>query len=493
MAGGPREGAERMHRPHARASAGWVLALGLLGGDARAAPPAPPGQAPQADVSSDEAEARAHFDRGMAHFDRQEYREALEEFRKSLALKKTRSAMGYVASCLKQLGQYDDALDSYEAMRREYPKLPARTEATVAADMAELGGLVGTLVVTGDAPAGASLLIDERLRGKLPLDRPLRVSAGTRVVRVEKEGFAPITLAVEVKAGRENAAELVARSRKGRLVVREKHNWALPVEVDGKEVGVTPWQGLVDLGEHKVRLHGFMGVEALAACEAPATAAEEGAQVASNVETAVVRLYEETPVMLAAEELDASLRVQSTPEGAAVRIDAREVGKTPWDGRLSLGEHVIEVRARGFVAARQAVQLERRKQRELSVVLEREPDREAELRAERNRQIGVGLAYGVGVVGLGTFAVAGGLALDKVNDLKVRCPNQRCPSTEAQTMEAATTLGTVSTVGLVVGALGAAGGTVVLLLTRPEGGERRAGPRVSAGVGLGGFEVKGRF
>ncbi|AUX46793.1 uncharacterized protein SOCE26_083020 [Sorangium cellulosum] len=473
--------------------AGWILALGLLDFGARAAPPAPPGKIPQAAVSSEEAEARAQFEEGVAHFDKQEYREAMEAFRRSLWLKKNRNTMGYIASCLKQLGQYDDALEQYEEMRREYPKLPAKIEAIVAADMAELSGLVGTLAVAGDAPAGASLFVDDRLRGKLPLDMPLRVSAGSRAVRVEKEGFAPLTTTVQVRAGKENVAELVATARKGRLVVNEKHNWVLHVELDGKEVGVTPWEGLVNVGEHKVRLHGFMGVEALAACEVPATAAKEGAKVASSVAATSVRLYEETRVVLGAEEQDALLRVESAPAGATVRIDLKEVGKAPWEGRLPLGEHVVEVSAGGFFSARRAVRLERRKQRELSVSLERQPDLLAEARAARNRKIGVGLAYGVGVAGLGVFAVAGGLALGKLNELDERCPNKQCPSTEAGNQRAAAALGTTATVGLVVGGLGAAAGTAVLLLTRPGDGEQRAGPSVSAGVGLGGFEVKGRF
>ncbi|WP_165374046.1 MULTISPECIES: PEGA domain-containing protein [Sorangium] len=360
---------------YSRSLAGWILALGLLASGARAAPPAASGKAPQTAVSGDEAEARAHFETGVAHFDKQEYREALEAFRRSLWLKKNRNSMGYIASCLKQLGQYDEALEQYEEMRREYPSLPAKMEAIVAADMAELSGLVGTLTVAGDAPAGASLFVDARLRGKLPLEKPLRVSAGRRAVRVEKEGFAPLTMSVQVTAGKENVAELVAKSRKGRLVVSEKHNWVLHVELDGQEVGVTPWQGLVDLGEHQVRLHGFMGVEALAACDAPAMAAKEGAKVASSVETARVSLYEETRVVLGAEEQDTSLRVESTPEGATVRVDSKVVGKAPWEGRLPLGEHEIEVSASGFYSAKQAVQLERRKQRQLSVSLERQLDR----------------------------------------------------------------------------------------------------------------------
>ncbi|WP_437303842.1 PEGA domain-containing protein [Sorangium sp. So ce388] len=482
-----------MRSIHSRSLVGWVLALGLIDFGARAAPPAPPGNAVQAGVSDDEAEARAQFRVGVAHFNKQEYREALEAFRRSLWLKKNRNTMGNVASCLKQIGQYDDALEQYEEMRREYPKLPAKIEAIVAADMAELSGLVGTLAVAGDAPAGALLFIDDRLRGKLPLENPLRVSVGSRAVRVEKEGFAPLTMTVGVKAGEESVAELVAMSRKGRLVVGEKHNWVLRVELDGEDVGVTPWQGLVDAGQHKVRLHGLMGVEALAACEAPGGAAEEGAKVASGVEVASVKPYEETRVVLGAEEQDASLRVDSTPEGATVRIDARVVGKAPWEGRLPLGGHVIEVSAGGFFSAKQTVQLERRKQRELSMSLERRPDLVAGARAARNRKIGVGLTYGVGVAGLGVFAVAGGLALDKIKELDARCPNRQCPSTEAGNQRAAAALGTAATVGLLIGALGAVAGTGVLLLTRPESSKRRPDPRVSAGVGLGSFEVKGAF
>ncbi|WP_437717694.1 PEGA domain-containing protein [Sorangium sp. So ce448] len=282
----------------------------------------------------------------------------------------------------------------------------------------------------------------------------------------------------------------MAKSRKGLLVLSEKHNWVLRVELDGKDVGVTPWQGLVDAGEHKVRLHGFMGVEALAACEATATAAKDGARVASSVTAASVRPYEETRLVLGAEERDASLRVESTPAGATVTIDARVVGKAPWEGRLPLGEHVIEVSAGGFVSETRTVRLERRKQRELSVSL---ADRLAEERAARNRKIGVGLGYGVGVAGLGVFAVAGGMALGKVNELEARSPNKQCTSREKRDQEAAASLGTAATIGLVVGGLGAVAGTAVLLLTRPESGERGADPSVSAGVGLGGFEVKGRF
>ncbi|WP_437758968.1 PEGA domain-containing protein [Sorangium sp. So ce1389] len=481
--------------------AAWAVALGLLGARAAAEPT---DTAAQVDVSGDEAAARAHFDKGVAHFDQQEYREALDEFRKSLGHKKTRNAMGYAASCLKQLGQYDDALEQYEAMRREYPKLPPRTEATVAADMAELAGLVGTLVLAGDTPAGASLFIDDRFRGRLPLDKLLRVSAGSRAIRVEKEGFAPITMIAEVKAGRENVAELVAKSRKGRLRVSERHNWPLAIEIDGKRTSaVTPWEGLLDPGEHTVRLHGYLDAEALLSCEVPGMkpgekreAARQGAKMDSGVEAVSVRLYDVAEVVLGAEDQDASLRVESAPGGARLWIDGKEAGQTPWEGRLPLGAHTIEVRAEGYIGARQDVKLERRKQREVTVALDRVPREPGFWTAEfwTARTVGATAAYGAGVLGLGVFAVSGSLALNTSADLKEACPGGICPRERAGQKERARALGVTALGGLIVGGAGAIAGTVVLLAVRPEGSEQRvraAGRAWKVGLGLDGLSVEG--
>lgn len=469
----------------------FMIVHGWLG--AREVVAAPRASTSKTDMTSDEIEARARFEQGRAHFDAQEYREAVEQFRKSVERKPTRSAMGYIASSLKQLGQYEDALSQYEEMRRTYPDLPPKTEQTVTADMAELAGLVGTLVVTGDAPPGASLFIDDRLRGKLPLQTPLRVSVGNRVIRVERDGFEPILQTVEVAGRKENEARLVAKTKKGRLVVNEKHNWALHVEVDGKDVGVTPYRGLIDIGEHKVRLHGFMGVEELAACETPAEVVGAGAKIESDIGMATVRLYDETNIVLDAEEKDASLKIESSPSGAVVMVDQITVGKAPWDGRLSLGEHLVEVKANGYFLAKQKVTLERRKQREISMLLEPEPDSAAERREARNAKIGMGLGYGLSGLGLGMFALTGGMAVELANTLAAKCGNGRCPSTEDKNLDQARTLSTLSNIGLVTAGVGAVGGTLVFLLTRPGGRMTRQTTSMSVGVQPSGLWIKGTF
>jgi PEGA domain len=476
-------------RPSALAA--WALAGALIGGEAGAAPPAGAATPSRAEASA-EAEARAHFKRGGAYFDRQEWRAALGEFRQTLALNKNRAAMVNAAACLKALEQYDEALDLYEQVRREFPGLPSLVEAKVASAITELAGLVGTVVVTGDTPAGASVFIDDRLRGRLPLEAPLRVGAGNHAVRVEREGYEPIAATVIAKARQENVVELRARSRKGRLRVNEKHGWALQVEVDGKDVGPSPWQGLVDVGGHQVRLHGLVSVEAIAACEVAPAASSEGkrgeARLGSKTAAATVKLYQEATVVLDAEEQDASLHIDSTPVGATLTIDAREVGKTPWEGRLDLGDHAIELRTAGFVPVTQTVRLEPRKQRELTLRLEPESDR---TRTARN--VGAGVAFGVGVVGFGVFGVTGGLALAQRNQIRSTCGGNVCPGDQQSNVDTARSLGTASTVGLVVGVVGAAAGTVVLLTVRPKSEHRTGGAALKAGVGAGRFELGGTF
>ena len=79
-------------------------------------------------------------------------------------------------------------------------------------------------------------------------------------------------------------------------------------------------------------------------------------------------------------------------------IDHGQVGLTPWEGRLPLGEHVIEVSAKGFISTKRTVQLERRKQREVTVALDNVPHEPGFSTA---RKVGATVAYGTAVLGLG--------------------------------------------------------------------------------------------
>jgi hypothetical protein len=485
--------------PRARRSgpalAGLLGALLLPGVAARAEPPAPPGQDEQ-DAAAKRQEARAYFEKGVALHDERRWDEALAELQQSRRSSPNRAATKYAASCLRELGRFDEALDMFEEVRA-FPNLSAADLRFAEAGIAELEPRMGTLAVEGGEP-GASLVIDGRYRGTLPLRGPARVIAGSHEVRAFKEGLDPFGATIEVRAGQAAVVLLRSLSTGGRLKVSEQRGRVLDVLVDGTVAGKTPWEGPLTVGEHLVTLRGSVDLAAVPECTPDeGAAAGPGAAPRGNVELGTqpvsvpIRLREVTRLTLTAEVLDASLRVEPTPGGAVVSIDSVVVGRGAWEGRLRAGEHHVEVSADGFLSETRRVTLERRKRQVMTLALARDRST-ASFRTTRNTAAGT--AFVVGTAGLGVGAVAGLQALVRIHDVNARCLGTSCPLSEQANADAASTLGTVSTVGLVLGGIGVATGTIVLVALRPGGSARSTGASAgTVGVGLGGFNVEGRF
>lgn len=77
------------------------------------------------------------------------------------------------------------------------------------------------------------------------------------------------------------------------------------------------------------------------------------------------------------------------------------------------------------------------------------------------------VAFGVGAVGIGVGAVTGALAMSKASSIDKACPDKQCPASEKSDLDSAKTLGTVSTVGFVVGGVGVIAGVVLLVAGGP--------------------------
>jgi hypothetical protein len=319
-------------------------------------PPAPSGgsaAAPATDAKKEEAKAR--FERGMTLFDRKVWDAALVEFLASRGAYATRSNTQNAAICLRNLNRFDEALDMFEALVKEFPNLSPTDRAAVEKEIAELQQLVAALDIRTQEN-GALITVDGRERGTTPAP-PLRVSAGTHVLRVYKEGFAPVEKRVEV-AGKQTLvvdAKLETLAQSGRLSVTEDGGKGAEVLVDNVVVGKTPWQGLVATGEHVVFLRG------------------EGT-LGTQPANATVRINQVTPIVLALETLDTSLRVEPTPSGASVAVDGVVVGNGLWDGRLRKGRHKIEVAQNGFLPQTRQLELAPGAKDRMAVQLERDPD-----------------------------------------------------------------------------------------------------------------------
>ncbi|MCS6899814.1 MAG: PEGA domain-containing protein [Myxococcales bacterium] len=320
-------------------------------------------------------EARLHFERGIALSDEESWNAALVEFARSRELFPTRGNTKNLALTLRKLQRFDEALDVYEQLLREFTNLSPQDRAFVDKELDELRKRVGTLEISTEA--GATVTVGNRNRGIAPTGA-LRVSAGSHLVRVFKEGFLPFEERIDVLGGQsvKVEAKLSPLVQSGRLRVVEQGGLQVDVEIDNNVVGKTPWEGPVSPGEHTVRLRG------------------EG-NLGTPPAQVPVKLNETATITLAVESLDSELRVEPQPSNATVAIDGISVGRGLWSGRLRAGDHLIEVGAEGFLPERRKISLRKDASETAVVVLERDPNSPLWRRLEPSRfLIGV-RAFGV--------------------------------------------------------------------------------------------------
>ena len=314
------------------------------------------GDEPAVDAKDAKAEAHAHFDKGKKLSTDGVWPAALAEFLASRGLYATWGNTLGAASALRKLARFDEALDMFEILLRDFAAaVPADVRVAAQREVVELRELVGTIEIE-QAELGAAITVDARSRGEYPAPSPLRVGSGTHVVRVSKEGFEPFEARIDV-AGKQTArvaAKLRALSASGRLRVAEQGGAALEVIVDGDRVGLTPWEGMLAIGEHVAWLRG------------------EG-ELGTVPVPVVVKRDQTARLTLSAEKLTARIRVEPVPANAGVAIDAVAVGQGLWEGRLRQGAHKIEVAAPGFLATVREVSLEAGSRTVVQIPLARDP------------------------------------------------------------------------------------------------------------------------
>ncbi|XXT18665.1 PEGA domain-containing protein [Sorangium sp. So ce429] len=325
---------------------------------AQAAPAPPPAPAIEVPIpESVRQEALAHFEKGMALLSEGAWSPGLSELMLSRKLFPTRIATYNAAVALRKLQRYDEALDMFETYLRDFA-VSAEEQAEAQRAIADLRTLVGTVELVG-AEVGALIAIDGQDRGQFPPIRPLRVSAGSHMLRVFKEGYDPLEVRVDVPGGQTKnvQAKLSKSASLGRLRIVESSGKPVSVVIRGTVVGQAPWTGTMPVGDHAIMLRG------------------EG-KIGTQPVTASVKSQSLTTLSLMAEELDAMLQVEPEPLGASVWIDSVNVGSGVWVGRLKQGTHQVEVRFDGFLPSSRSVTLRKGDRPRLKIPLERDEDAE---------------------------------------------------------------------------------------------------------------------
>jgi len=344
-------------------SASIALLLALTSNAiAQTAPASPsPAASPAAAPAPNEAnkeEAKTRFKRGVQLYTEGAFEAALAEFLRSRELYATRSNRTNVGYALKKLKRFDEALDALEAVQKDFPDGTQEERDALAKEVSDLRQLIGFVDIRS-SEADANIVLDGTSRGKSPLSGPVRVGAGSHVIRVSKEGFLPFEMRVDV-AGKQTVpveAKLGALTKAGRLAISEDRGAKVKVLVDGAEVGTAPWEGTLPVGPHVVTLQG------------------EG-NIGSPPSPVTINLNQLSRMVLIAEPLECELRVSPTPANATVSIDSVELGRGVWKGPLRCGGHLVEIAEPGFLPLKKQVSLTKGTAGSLTETLERDPESE---------------------------------------------------------------------------------------------------------------------
>lgn len=200
----------------------------------------------------------------------------------------------------------------------------------------------------------------------------------------------------------------------------------------------------------------------------------------------------------------AHLTVRVEPADATPQVTVAGVSMPPAligvERPTDPGSHEVVVSAPGYLEQKSRVTLTEGGTQELSIRLQKDPAAvvapppeaaptlvatspaapPSDTSHKKNNTLAY-VALGVGGAGLVVGGITGFLALGKKSDLD-NCEGQRCPSSEADKLDSAKSLATVSTVGFAVGFVGVGAGIVLLLSGGSNNNARLAAPKLARGV-----------
>jgi hypothetical protein len=244
--------------------AAWFIAVAGLGLNSLAAsaqsveiaPSAQPAQPepPAPLASSLTGQAKIDYEAARILFADQDYGGAFVKFEQAFGLSKDPRLLWNMAVCEKNLRHYANVLSLVERYRAESGSRLSDAQRREAQDVIDtVRMLVSNVRITVDEP-GASIYLDERLVGTSPLQSPLRIDLGKRQIRVVKPGFTEQITAQHFGGGSTSSLHFALQPEPdhARLTIASDHGGV--IHVDGKRVGRGDWQGMLESGEHLIRV-----------------------------------------------------------------------------------------------------------------------------------------------------------------------------------------------------------------------------------------------
>ena len=221
-------------------------------------------------------------------------------------------------------------------------------------EMPRQAGGPATLSVQSDPP-NANVMIDGAVSGRTPFQGEL--DSGEHTVAVEMDGRMREERKVVAREGRDASVSFaLAPLPKTPAVAVESEPIGALVILDGKERGRTPFLAPLDKGRHELVLK--MGGHR-----------EVGTDFTMPSDRDLgIRL--DLPVGAGT---GSRLTLTSSPSGANVAIDGKEIGITPWAGEMRPGNHKVLVVSKGFIKEERIVQVQPSRDADVTFALNREP------------------------------------------------------------------------------------------------------------------------
>lgn len=301
--------------------------------------------APPAFADDAKSEAKVRFDRGLRLFDQGDKAGALAELSRAYALMPNPIVLYDLALVHASMGHAVEAADALERLLAAPTGLTAQELAHAKKTLAEQSARVGEIVVTCDVE-GARVELDNLEVAKIPLDKPLRVTAGTHVVGLFATGRIPSRKSVTV-AGR--AKEAVAFD-------------LAPLSVAPAQLAIT-----TSLPEVDVLANGVL----LGSTPLPTTVVLSPGTYEIELRRRGYRSKKTTTVLVSGSSGSISLDLDEDPEaiaslGGRLEVAASEPGASVWIDRraressvaLAPGMHHLRVERAGFVPLERDVLIE---------------------------------------------------------------------------------------------------------------------------------------
>lgn len=234
----------------------WLFAIsfGLSAGVAFAGAPSVresmAAAAKAAAAKADAAKLKQQGDEAMAVL---KFAEALRCYDEAYALEPTPALLYNRGRALQLLDRLPEALDAFEAFRREAPQALRARVAKLDEVLAELRGKIAELTIT-TVPEAVDVQVSGRSVGVTPLAQALRVNGGKGIlIELRKEGYHTVERRLDLAGGKPRTLEVTLQPRDttALLIVRSPVAGAR-VAVDGKAVSDVPAETYLAPGAHRV-------------------------------------------------------------------------------------------------------------------------------------------------------------------------------------------------------------------------------------------------